>query len=109
MKARNPWDPKQNIDGGARYFLQQLLRFRSVERALAAYHAGPSNRNTRVCSERDTQIPGVEISVPGGDSQPDRRLNPASSRVCLHKLGHLGNKSQEVDWFWQEPGRKREK
>ncbi len=37
----NPHDMRQNLDGSARYFLTQLSKFGSVERALAAYNAGP--------------------------------------------------------------------
>jgi len=37
----DPWDPKQNLDGGARYLRQQFVTFRDWKLALAAYNAGP--------------------------------------------------------------------
>lgn len=37
----NPHDPRQNLDGGARYLAQQYREFRSWRLALAAYNAGP--------------------------------------------------------------------
>lgn len=37
----DPTDPRQNLEGGARYLRAQLDRFGDVELALAAYNAGP--------------------------------------------------------------------
>jgi len=37
----DPWDPAQNLEGGARYLSQQYRKFRTWRLALAAYNAGP--------------------------------------------------------------------
>jgi soluble lytic murein transglycosylase-like protein len=38
----DPFDPSQNLDGGARYLRQMIDRFERVDLALAAYNAGPT-------------------------------------------------------------------
>ena len=41
LGVEDPWNPEENIEGGVRYFSQQMDRFGRVEYALAAYNAGP--------------------------------------------------------------------
>ena len=43
LGVADPWDPDQNIDGGARYIKQMLDEFSNTRHAVAAYHAGPGN------------------------------------------------------------------
>ncbi|MDI3299335.1 MAG: lytic transglycosylase domain-containing protein [Bacillota bacterium] len=42
MGARDPLDPVQNVEAGARYLKELLDRFGDVRLALAAYNAGPA-------------------------------------------------------------------
>ena len=43
LGVRDPWDPWENIDGGARYIKQMSDLFGDWQRTIAAYHAGPAN------------------------------------------------------------------
>ena len=42
LGVTDPWDPEQNIRGGARYLRLQMDRFGDLTLALAAYNAGPT-------------------------------------------------------------------
>lgn len=55
----NPWDPYANLDGGVKYLRQQLDRFNGdLEKALAAYNAGPGRveRAGGVPNIRETRL-----------------------------------------------------
>jgi soluble lytic murein transglycosylase-like protein len=41
LGVRDRFDPVDNLNGGAAYLAEQLLRFRDVRMALAAYNSGP--------------------------------------------------------------------
>lgn len=43
MGVRNPFDPRDNILGGAKYLRRMFDRFGSIRLAVAAYNAGPGN------------------------------------------------------------------
>lgn len=54
LRVTDPFDPRQNIFGGTRYFKQLLTQFEgNLQLSLAAYNAGP----TRV--SRDGAIPAI--------------------------------------------------
>lgn len=59
----NRHDPRQNIDGGARYLRQMLDRFGSVHLALAAYNAGPGAVTKAGGIPRNRETPGYVRSV----------------------------------------------
>lgn len=53
----DPHDPRQNLEGGARYLGEQFRRFGSWRLALAAYNAGPEavSRHGGIPPYRETQ------------------------------------------------------
>jgi Rod binding domain-containing protein len=58
MGVQNVWDPRQNVQGGARYLGQMMDRFGgNVEHAIASYNAGPGavEKHKGVPPYRETQ------------------------------------------------------
>lgn len=67
----DPWNPAQNIEGGARYLATQYERFGNWPLALAAYNAGPGavERHGGVPPYKETQkyiraVLGVDVEAP---------------------------------------------
>jgi len=42
LGVADPFDPRQNVDGGTRYLIDLIKRYDSVRKALWAYNAGPA-------------------------------------------------------------------
>lgn len=69
----NPWDPEQNLEGGAKYFKKMYDKFGDWKLALAAYNAGPGavEKAGGVPNFKETQayvqrVMGMDGTTPGG-------------------------------------------
>lgn len=56
LGVKDPFDPEEAIDAGARYLAQQLRRTGRVDLAVAAYNAGPGAVNGRVPRNGETEL-----------------------------------------------------
>ena len=72
----NPDDPLANLEGGARYLREQLDRFDGdIERALAAYNAGPGRVIAAGGIPRIRETQGYVASIMGRLSDHSRDKN----------------------------------
>lgn len=46
LGVRNVFDPRENLRGGVRYLIRQIMYFRDVRKGLWAYNAGPNRVET---------------------------------------------------------------
>lgn len=88
----NPYDPEQNVRGGARYLRQQIDRFGSIPLALAAYNAGPGAvlRYGGVPPYRETQN---YVSTIMRRWQPPPSLIAASASTTVEPVGPAINEN----------------
>jgi soluble lytic murein transglycosylase-like protein len=55
LRVKDPFDPQQSVDAGARYLARHLRRYKDVRLALAAYNAGPGAVTNSVPQNGETE------------------------------------------------------
>ena len=56
LGVTDPWDPKQNINGGTSYLKTLLLEFKNPHKALAAYNFGPGKVRRKARWPKETRV-----------------------------------------------------
>ena len=94
LGVTNPWDPQQNVRGGASYLRQQLDRFGTTELAVAAYHAGPGavEKYGGVPPYPDTQEYVQRVLSLIQQSPPDALVDLARDRARAQREAEIRHK-----------------
>ena len=76
MGVQNPLDPRQNVEGGAKYFSQLLSKLHDPKLALAAYYAGPGAIDAKgnIIGTKDASVDAINNYV-----------NQVSTKIGLQK------------------------
>lgn len=116
LGVSDPYDPEQNIMGGAKYLADNLAVFgghdNSVELALAAYHAGtgavkragyriPQNGQTPAYVEK---VLGYVTFIESGSLTPGRESPQADRGVSLQMLLNEVYGRQDQLFMWTKEG-----
>lgn len=81
FKLDDPFDPKQNIEAGARFLKQLLDRYGGdVTKALAAYNAGPNAENAEKIPETKAYVDAIltKIGIKPAAGPDVKRTGPQS-------------------------------
>lgn len=74
LGVSDPWNPVENLRGGARYLREQLDRYGSWQLALAAYNSGPGNVDKHggvpPFAETRSYVRSILASLGGGTAAP---------------------------------------
>ena len=87
LGVRDPFDPRANLDGAARYLIAQLERFRRVDLALAAYNAGPHRVEQFLTSGRCLRGPERGKVLLQQRLQPTQESSPMPTECSAERMG----------------------
>jgi soluble lytic murein transglycosylase-like protein len=93
LRVSNPFDPRDNVDGGTRYLKQMLRRYRNdISLCLAAYNAGPGSvaRFGGVPPYRETQSYIRKVKTLMRRYEHDEQATPAPPRMpAVSRVYHV--------------------
>ena len=94
LGVTDAFDPTQNINGGVKYFVQQLKKYGSIEKALWAYNAGPGNvdkgRKPQETRNYITNIMSMYRKLKGENSNKNQKIStPSKERAELKDIFNI--------------------